>query len=100
MALEIRESKGICEVLGNVSAQNLGALGIYFEGILETNENIVINLENVNGMDSSAALFFEGLYKEGARRNKVVSIVGRQNRNILNIMNLTQTDYILSADRV
>lgn len=100
MALEIRENKGIYEILGNVNTQNLGALGIYFENVLETSENIVINLENVRSMDSGAALFFESIYKKGAARNKVVSIVGRQNRDIFEILHATNTDYILSADRI
>ena len=100
MALEIRENKGIIEVRGNVASQNLGALRIYFETVLDSNENIVINLENVISMDSSSALFFESIYREGASRNKIVSIVGRQNQMILNIMNQTKTDYILSPDRI
>lgn len=99
MALEIRENRGIFEVYGNVAAQNLGALRIYFESILETHESMVISLENVHSIDSSSALFFEQLYKEGASRNKIVSIVGRQNIDIMSVMNRTRTDYILSTDR-
>lgn len=100
MALEIKENRGIYEVLGNVTAQNLGALRIYFESILETNDSVVINLENVSTIDSSSALFFESIYKEGASRNKAISIVGRQNKDISEIMQMTKTDYILSSDRV
>lgn len=100
MALEIRENRGIFEVLGSITTQNLAALRIYFQNILEGSESIVINLENVSAMDSSSALFFEGIYKEGASRNKVVSIVGRQNKEISEIMQLTKTDYILSKDRI
>ena len=100
MALEIRENRGIFEILGNVASPNLGALKIYFDTVLEANDSIVINLEHVKSMDSSAALFFENIYKEGAGRNKVISIVGRQNRDILEIMNQTKTDYILSSDRI
>ncbi|MEM1257602.1 MAG: STAS domain-containing protein [Bacteroidota bacterium] len=100
MALEIKENRGIYEILGNVTAQNLGALRIYFENILETNKNIVINLENVSAIDSSSALFFESIYKEWAARNKVISIIGRQNKDISEIMYMTKTDYILSTDRI
>ena len=100
MALEIRESRGIYEILGNVTSQNLGALRVYFDTVLETNESVVISLENVTTIDSSAALFFENIYKEGALGNKIISIVGRQNKNILDIMGMTKTDYILSSDRI
>ncbi len=100
MALEIKENRGIFEISGNLSSPNLGALKIYFESVLETSDSIVINLENVKNMDSSSALFFEKIYNYGAERNKIVSIVGRQNHNIIDIMNQTNTDYILSSDRV
>lgn len=100
MALEIKENKGICEIFGNLQAQNLGALKVYFETVLETNDNVVINLDGVTSIDSSSALFFENVYKQGAARNKIISIVGRQNKNILNIMGETKTDYILSSDRI
>ena len=100
MALEIRENRGIFEILGNVSSQNLGALRVYFETIMESGENIVINLENINTMDTSSALFFEKLYQEGGKRNVVISIVGRQNKGVMQIMESTNTHYILSADRI
>jgi len=100
MALEIKENKGVYEVFGNVSAQNLGALKVYFDNILETNENIVISLENVSSIDSSSALFFENIYKEGAGRNKVVFILGYQNKQISEIMQMTKIDYILNSDRI
>lgn len=100
MALEIRENRGIYEILGNVTTQNLGALRVYFDTVLESNESIVISLENVTTIDSSSALFFENVYKQGAARNKRVAIVGRQNKNILDIMQMTKIDYILSPDRI
>ena len=100
MALEIRENRGIYEILGTVSSQNLGALKIYFDSALEINEHMVISLERVTKMDSSSALFFEKLYKDACKQNKVVSIVGRQNHDIRSIMNTTNTEYILSSDRV
>ena len=100
MALEIKENRGIFEIDGNILSPNLGALKIYFENVLESNDSIVISLERVKKMDSSSALFFENIYKYGAERNKIVSIVGRQNNEISEIMRVTKTSYILSSDRV
>jgi len=100
MALEIKENRGIFEIMGNVTSQNIGALKIYFETVMETHEEMVINLEGVTKMDASGALLFEKLYRQGAHLNKIVSIVGRQNDFIAKIMAHTNTDYILSPDRV
>ncbi|KPM31187.1 Hypothetical protein I595_2451 [Croceitalea dokdonensis DOKDO 023] len=99
MALEIKEQHGIFEILGTVTSQNLGALSIYFQTVLEKEESIVVNIEGVVKMDSSSALFFEKLYKEAAASHKVVTIVGKQNADIAKIMRMTKTDYILSPDR-
>ncbi|GMN06218.1 hypothetical protein MTsPCn5_16070 [Croceitalea sp. MTPC5] len=100
MALEIKEDKGIFEVIGELTSQNLGALKVYFESALEVTDEMVISLEKVTVMDSSVALFFEKLYKQVAANHKVLAIVGRQNKEISEVMNITKTDYILSSDRV
>lgn len=100
MALEIKESKGILELLGRLTSQNLGAVQVYFEHLLETNEHLLISLENVEYMDASSALFFEELYKKSAERGIALTIIGRENKNIEQIMRKTKTDYILSMDRI
>lgn len=100
MALEIKENRGFFEIIGRVTSQNVTALGVYFESVLELDDNIVISVEKVQEMDSSAALFFESLYRESAKQNKVVSIIGRQNDEVSKVMEATKTDYILSSDRI
>ncbi|KQC30136.1 STAS domain-containing protein [Flagellimonas eckloniae] len=100
MSLEIRENRGIFEILGNVSIQHVGTLNSYFDSILEQHENFVVSLEKVTTLDSAAARFFEKLYQKSAKQNKVISLIGRQNRSISEIMNTTKTNYILSTDRV
>ena len=88
------------KIYGKVTAQNLGALGVYFKSILEIQQRLVISLENIEHMDAAAALFFEQLYRDGAADNRVVALVGEENRNISQVMELTKTKYILSPDRV
>lgn len=100
MALEIKENRGIFEIIGRITSQNVNALRVYFNSVMELNDSIVISIEKVLEMDSSAAHFFETLYKEAALNNKVVSIVGRENEEVTKIMAATKTDYILSSDRV
>ncbi|BFP40366.1 hypothetical protein FGF1_12110 [Flavobacteriaceae bacterium GF1] len=100
MALEIKENRGFFEIIGRVTSQNVNVLRAYFDSVLEQNDNIVISIEKVVEMDSSAAHLFEALYKEAPSNKKVVSIIGRQNKEISKIMEATNTDYILSTDRV
>ncbi|PWL39437.1 hypothetical protein DKG77_00950 [Flagellimonas aquimarina] len=100
MSLEIRENRGIFEILGKVSIQHVSALSSYFDSVLEQHDNVVISLEKVTTLDSAAAHFFEKFYQKSVRQNKVISLIGRQNHSISEIMNATKTNYILSSDRV
>ena len=100
MSLEIRENRGIFEVLGSVSTQQIGALNSYFSAVLEQEDNIVVSLEKVTQLDTSAAHFFEKLYQNSAKQNKVVALIGRQNGSLVDVLNATKTQYILSPDRI
>ena len=70
MALEIKENRGFFEIIGRVTSQNVNVLRAYFDSILEQNDSIVISIEKVVEMDSSAAHLFEALYKEAPSRKK------------------------------
>ncbi|MEO0571302.1 MAG: hypothetical protein AAF039_06310, partial [Bacteroidota bacterium] len=95
-----RESNGFFEIIGRVTSQNVTALKVYFDTVLELNDAMVVSVEKVQEMDSSAALFFESFYRGAAAQNKIVTIIGRQNDGIFKIMEATKTAYILSSDRV
>ncbi len=100
MALEIKENGGFFEIIGRVTAQNVTALRVYFNAVLERNDTMVISVEKVKEMDPSVALFFESLYRDAAKQNKVLTIIGRQNDEVSRIMQATKTAYILGTDRV
>lgn len=100
MSLEIRENRGIFEILGELSTQHIGSLNSYFNAVMEQEDSIVVSLEKVTHLDSSVAHFFEKLYRNSASRNKVVSLIGRQNRTLMDIMKTTGTNYIISSDRI
>ncbi len=100
MAFEIKENSGMFEVLGSISSQNMTSLKNYFESIIPTTESIILNIEKVSSIDKSGAFMLEKLYKTAVGENKIISIIGRQNKKIMNTMKNTKTHYILSNDRV
>lgn len=100
MAIEINEKSGMFEVIGNISSQNMSSLKNYFESVIHKSDQIVVNIEKVKKIDSSGAFMLEKLYKSTAISNKVMSIIGRQNENIVGMMKSTNTHYILSNDRI
>lgn len=100
MALEIKEDGGLFEIRGRVTSQNLDALKVYFDSVLEQQDNIIVSMERVAELDTSAAFFFETLYRQAAVGNKAIAIIGRHNDAVTRVMQAVKTDYILSADRI
>ncbi|WP_291869898.1 STAS domain-containing protein [Maribacter sp.] len=100
MAIEIKEKSGMFEIVGNISSQNMASVKNYLESIMHSSDKITLNIEKVEAMDTSGAFMLERLYKNASLKNKVISIIGRQNKKIANMMQNTKTHYILSNDRV
>ncbi len=100
MAIEIKEKSGMFEVLGSISSQNMTSLKNYVESVILSSDSIVLNIEKVNEIDRSGAFMLEKLYKNAVYKNKIISIIGRQNKKITEMMMNTKTHYILSNDRV
>ena len=99
MAIEIKKENETFKIFGAITAQNMESLKNYFESVIHQDERIVLNVERLNHIDKSGAFMLEGLYKSAAFANKVISIVGRQNKKILNQMMATNTSYIFCNDR-
>lgn len=100
MALQIEENNGVFEIIGKITSQHLRMLKTYFKAIQEKNETLFVSIEKVTEMDTSAAYFFEKLYKEVAGNNQVIHIIGKHNSQITEVMRNSGTEYILSPDRV
>ncbi|WP_394747448.1 STAS domain-containing protein [Spongiimicrobium salis] len=100
MAIEIKKENGAFKIFGAITSQNMQSLKNYFESVIHQDEQIVLNVERLNHIDKSGAFMLEGLYKSAAFANKVISIVGRQNKKIFHKMTETNTSYIFCNDRV
>ncbi len=100
MALQIKETQGIFEILGKISSNNTFFLKRHLEFLIESNESTIISLEKVSALDTSGAHLLEQLYHKAMKGNKIISFIGEQNRNIQQVMTATRTKYILSHDRI
>lgn len=76
MAVQIQENRGIFELSGSLSAQNLGAIQTYFLFILEQQSEIVISSENLNTIDSSALRYLRELPAIARGMEARVTVVG------------------------
>jgi anti-anti-sigma regulatory factor len=99
MAVQIKEEYGIFKVLGVLNSETASLTIDHVNTLLETKERVLVSLEGVLSIDKMAAKSIEKLYTDAVRNNKILSIFGRQNSNISEVMKATNTNYILSSDR-
>ncbi|NAS10437.1 STAS domain-containing protein [Poritiphilus flavus] len=99
MALQIKDQYGVTELYGFLNAQNMKSLQQHINGSQKQKEMLILSLDRIHGLDHTAARQLELMYRRTAANNKVLTIVGRENKNIAPVMKETKTDYILSNDR-
>ncbi|SFW54624.1 hypothetical protein SAMN05660313_02320 [Cellulophaga fucicola] len=75
-------------------------LNNHIDFYLKRNEKLILSLERVNEIVFSSAKQLEQLYIKVAKNNKVLTIVGQENKQIAPVMILSNTSYIFSNDRV
>lgn len=100
MALEVNQSDGVIKVIGELSSENATSLKRYFQSFLNEFDEIVLNLDNVTYIEPGGAFTMEQLYLDFVKSNRIISIIGRENKNIALTMKATKTSYILSHDRI
>lgn len=76
MAIEIRANRGIFELHGSLCAQNLGGIRMYFLHILENQEDVVINVESMETIDSSALKYLRQLPELARSMNRNAHVIG------------------------
>lgn len=91
MALSIKEENGIFEISGRVTSQNLSALKVYLDLVLEKNNNIVVSLDQVTFMDIGASVFFKKLNNSTGFNNKGNISIVNELPNINQFINLSKT---------
>lgn len=100
MALELKQNEGVIKVIGELSSQNASELKQHFESFLIELDEIILNLDSVTLIAPSGAFTLEQLYLDFIKRDGIIQIIGRDNKNISKVMKSTKTSYILSNDRV
>ena len=99
MAVQIKEEYGILKVVGVLNSETARLTIDFVNTLLETKERVLVSLEGVLSLDKMAAKAIEKLYTNAVKNNKVLSIFGKQNSNISEVMQATNTNYIFSWDR-
>ena len=100
MALQITEFRGVFSVHGVLNASNSTILKQHMNRYINPKHPVILNLERLKGIDTSATHVLRQLYLNAMRSNSILSIIGKGNKNILPVLDATKTSYILSDDRI
>lgn len=100
MALQITETGGMFSVFGELNSANANILNRHMQQFINPSDPIILNLEKVEKIDSSAAFMLQKLYKLAMRKNSIMSIVGISNSKISHVLKKTKTAFIFSDDRI
>ena len=100
MAFQIKKHDGVLNVHGPLNSENTQNLKQHFNSFLNEVDGLILSLENVTTMEPCSALSLEQIYLDFVRSNRVIRIIGRENRDIAGVMKTTKTSYILSDDRI
>ena len=100
MALQITETYGVTKLFGTLNSQNMKSLMCHLKEILKEKEILTLSLDNIDRIDNSAALQLEEMYRRAPKEDRVFTLVGKENKLIAAVLKATNTDYILSDDRI
>lgn len=100
MDLLITETNGMFTVFGELNSTNATILKNRINCYINAKNYAILNLKKVSAMDASAAHMLRQLYIGARRSESILSIIGKENQNILPVMRQTKTSYILSHDRI
>jgi len=100
MAIQLKQNNEVIEVIGALTAENASVLKQHFDTFLKKVDHIILSLDGVSTIGPSGAYTMEQLYLDFIKSDRILQIIGRENKCITQIMKHTKTSYILSDDRI
>ena len=82
MALQISENKGIFYLRGSVNTETARSFIIYFEHMINTINNVKVDIDNIKRIDYRGVEAFKILISISLKNNKSFSIVGNGSKDI------------------
>lgn len=95
MALQIKYSLGVFEINGSLNSKNTKDFKNHFETLIDQSNTITISLNEIIEMDRIAAKTIALLYKKAVENNKILYIIGKQNKKVNSIFDKENLNYIL-----
>lgn len=98
MKLQIINTSGTFEVIGNFTLDNTELVKDHFNYLLDHYEEVVISLKKVKKMDQKGIKVLKEIYAKANRRSKILFVLGRDNNKIADLFKKNKANYIFRED--
>lgn len=98
MKLQIRNTSGTFEVIGNFTSKHTKEVKDHFNYLLDHYEEVIMCLRNVNAIDKNALQVLQEIYQKATRRSKILFVLGQENKTVATALKNDQLSYIFRND--
>ncbi|WP_103071580.1 hypothetical protein [Aquimarina sediminis] len=94
MKLQIINTLGTFEVIGNFTSENTEIVKDRFNYLLDHYEEVVMSLKKVKKIDKKAVKVLKEISAKANRRSKILFVLGKENRIIAAAFNRNKANHI------
>jgi len=98
MKLQIQNTQGTFEVIGNFTSSHVEEVKNHFNYLLDHYEEVIMCLKKVKKIDLNALQVLQEIYQKAQRRSKVLFVLGQDNTAISTAFSHNQLTHIFRDD--
>lgn len=98
MKLQIINTSGTFEVIGNFTSENTEIVKEKFNYLLDHYEEIVMSLKKVKKMDNKAVKVLKDISAKANRRSKILFVLGKENNVIVHAFTKNNVKHIFREE--
>ncbi|WP_378186549.1 hypothetical protein ACE939_15260 [Aquimarina sp. W85] len=98
MSLQIINNKGVYEICGNLTRQNLSLVHEKFSHLLNHYEEVVMSLDFIEKIDNYGLELLKSIRLKALQRSKVLFVLIKSNNHLLATLKRRKSTYILRED--
>ncbi len=98
MKLQIINTSGTFEVIGNFTLENTDLVKDHFNYLLDHYEEVVMSLKKVKQIDQKAIKVLKDIYAKANRRSKILFVLGKENNAIAKAFKNNKATHIFRED--
>jgi len=98
MKLQIQNTQGTFEVIGNFTSPHVEEVKNHFNYLLDHYEEVIMCLKKVKKIDLNALQVLQEIYQKAQRRSKVLFVLGQDNTTISTAFSHNQLTHIFRDD--